>query len=129
MATNVKPGMLARVVKLEGPRAPGSMVNAELRGRIVFVERAYRNGEVLHMLEGQKLSSNAIYTQNIWMVSARTPLPFLFREGGDIKHYTAYEIPVVDACLRPLIDPNLDVSDEEVKELYSTKEEKCLVSQ
>jgi hypothetical protein len=128
MKTNVQPGMLARVVKLEG-RAPGSIANVELRGRIVFVERAYKNGELINTIEGRVLCDTTPFSKMVWIVSAKTPLPILFREGGDIKHYTAYEIPIFDACLRPLLDPNLDVSDEEVKELYSTKEKECLLSQ
>jgi hypothetical protein len=128
MKTNVQPGMLARVVKLNGP-TPTGMVNVELRGRIVFVERAYVAGELVRTLEGRILRNTTCFTQNVWIVSSRMPLPVLFREGGDIKHYTSYEIPILDACLRPLLDPNIGVSDEEVKELYSTKEKECLVSQ
>ncbi len=128
MKTNVQPGMLARVVRLNGP-APTGMVNVELRGRIVFVERAYKNGELIRTLEGRILRSTDVFLHNIWIVSARNPLPVVFREAGDAKHYTAYEIPILDACLRPLLDPNLDISDEEVKELYSTKEKECLLSQ
>jgi hypothetical protein len=128
MKTNVQPGMLARVVKLEG-RAPGSLVNVELRGRIVFVERACQSGELINTIEGRVLCNNIASRKMVWIVSAKTPLPIVFREGGDIKHYTAYEIPIVDACLRPLLDPNLDISEEEVKEIYSTKEKECLLSQ
>lgn len=128
MTTNVKPGMLARVVKLQGQHT-GSLTNVELRGRIVFVERAYVAGELIHTLEGRTLCNTSVYPDHIWMISAKSPLPILFREDGDVKHYSSYEVPIVDACLRPLFDPDLDISDEEVKELYSSKEKECLLSQ
>lgn len=113
MKTNVQPGMLARVVS--GP----NMVTPELIGRIVFVERALEDLETLPLIGGGILcyKSDGVAT---WIVSAKEPLPT--PRGGGLVFSS--ERALKDYLLRPLLDPNLAISDEEVKELYSPKEEK-----
>lgn len=119
--SNVKPGMLARVVRPKGH----PMVTPELLGHIVFVECHYTNDMVFPTLEGRPLIG-PLHGDTIWVVSSNTPLPTRVKRGFLVH---SYKRPVADECLRPLLDPNLGVSDEEVKELYSTKEKECLVSQ
>lgn len=115
---NVTHGMLARIVKTT-VKVVGAIEVPELIGRIVFVERAYRNFEVLHTIEGHVVVCSGDFSELIWMVSAKIPLPVISTAENSVKWMTAYEIPVFDAALRPLLDNNLDISDKEVKELYS----------
>lgn len=111
MKTNVQPGMLARVV---------SSKNSDVIGRIVFVERAHKAENEYECIEG--------YTcrwwrdkEPTWVVSAKNPIPY---SNTEISHWPSvmhfYERPMLDSALRPLLDPNLDISDQEVRELYGS---------
>jgi hypothetical protein len=125
MKTNVQPGMLAYVVPLKDcvPMTP------EILWRIVYVERPEKVGEIYKDINGRCFPDPSC-NQVVWIVSAKEPMPcgVRFLDGSSELLYM-YESPMLDVCLRPLLDPNLDVSDEEVKELYSTKEKECQVSQ
>jgi hypothetical protein len=126
MKTNVQPGMLAYVVSRPGvtPSTPGII------GRIVYVEREPEVPFVLHHLDGRMVYGINNDLEKVWVVSAREPLPCLVKiPGKSPEIWLTHERRILDECLRPLLDPNLDVSDEEVKELYSTKEKECQVSQ
>ena len=112
MKTNVQPGMLARVVRSK---------NVEAIGRIVFVEREHKAQNVYDSLEGYRCSWSLV-TEPTWVVSAKTPIPYLNTEHSDrpsVLHF--HERPMTDSMLRPLLDPNLDISDQEVRELFSTQ--------
>jgi hypothetical protein len=126
MKTNVQPGMLAYVVppKNSPPITPGMI------GRIVYVERPDSPNEVLKDINGRLLRNTLPSSGLAWIISAKEPMPCMVRFGdGQRDVWYMQERPMLDECLRPLLDPNLDVSDEEVKELYSTKEKECQVSQ
>jgi hypothetical protein len=101
------------------------MATPELIGRVVFVEGPYTELIVFQTLEGIRMRG-ADPEPNIWIVSSNAPLPSRTKNGV-LLH--SYKRPIGAECLRPLLDPDLDVSDKEVKELYSTKEKECLVSQ
>jgi hypothetical protein len=122
VSTNVQAGMLAIVVR--GPGAGSIQKATGIFGRIVYVERAYVRGETIHAVEGFSVKSNIAYDLPVWMVSAKESLPFTLLNGDPTTYHT-YERPVKDSNLRPLLDPNLGVTDDEVKELYSTKEKEC----
>lgn len=126
MQTNVKPGMLAYIVAI-----PGIQVHhPEILGRIVFVEGPRDPNYIYCHPDGRRMQDTNIYTEPVWRVSAKEPLPAkVFYPGCPEETWYMYERSIVDASLRPLLDPDLDVSDEEVKELYSTKEKECLLSQ
>src|ERR1700751_2260337 len=124
MKTNVQPGMLAYVVARPG----GIVYTPEIIGRIVFVEGPAIQGYIYTHVDGRQLRDGRIHTEPVWRVSAKSPLPVrASSEGMPEETWYVYERTIFDACLRPLIDPNLDISDEEVKELYSTKKEDCVV--
>lgn len=111
MKTNVQPGMLARVVR---------STNQDNIGRIVFVEREHKAQNVYESLEGYRCSWSQL-TEPTWVVSAKMPIPYLNTEHSDrpsVLHF--HERPMPDSMLRPLLDPNLDISDQEVRELFST---------
>lgn len=112
MKTNVQPGMLARIVRSK---------NQENIGRIVFVERAHKADNEYESLEGYLCRWPRPLGEPIWVVSAKTPIPYLNTERPNrppVLHF--YERPMPDSMLRPLLDPNLDVSDQEVRELYGS---------
>lgn len=114
MKTNVQPGMLARVV-----RTPKTTTDAMV-GRIVFVERDHKMSDVFHTVDGISCRWGSPVTEPTWVISAKTPLPFRNTEHpeiGGVLYF--YERPVPDANLRPLLDPGLDVSDQEVRELFA----------
>jgi hypothetical protein len=125
---NVSPGMLARIVKVDMPES-GAVEVPELIGRIVFVERVYQNCDPIHTLEGSIVYCSGNFSDLLWMVSSKTPMPVLLRTENEVQWLSSHAIPVFDRALRPLLDQNLDVSEKEVKELYSTKEKECQVSQ
>ena len=114
MKTNVKPGMLARVIRTK------NTTTEAIVGRIVFVERAYIQFDVLHTVEGRPCMWTAPVLEPTWVISAKTPLPYKnteYPKFGNILYF--YERPIPDVALRPLLDPGLDISDQEVRELYS----------
>lgn len=117
MKTNVQPGMLARVVAL----SDRPMNTPEILGRIVYVERGMGVNDEFKATCGTILRNARLYEDLTWVISAKTPLPVqLVCEDGSKKYYETYERPMMDKCLRPLLDPNLDISDQEVRELFST---------
>lgn len=113
MKSNVKPGMLARVV----PRPGVPLRTPEIRDRIVFVERECLAGQQFKTTCGVTITQEVPYTELTWVVSSKTPLPMVMEP--DMVVFQGYERPILDKCLRPIIDPSLDISDEEVRELYS----------
>jgi hypothetical protein len=118
MKTNVQPGMLAYVAasKYGKARTP------EIIGRIVFVERAISPEDVFKHIDGRAMRNDFRTQGPVWVISAKEPLPaWVTLPGLTGEVWYLYERPMVDECLRPLIDPDIDVSDEEVKELYSVK--------
>jgi hypothetical protein len=120
MKTNVQPGMLARVVA-QKDRAPAT---PEIIGRIVYVERPEKVGEIYKDINGRWFQATGC-DKVVWIVSAKEPMPLVRFLDGNSELLYMYERPMLDVCLRPLLDPNLDVSDEEVKKLFSVKEVEC----
>jgi hypothetical protein len=125
---NVRPGILARIVKADMTES-GAIEIPELIGRIVFVEQVYRSNDSIHTLEGPIVVCSGNFSNLLWRVSSKSPLPVLLRTENEVRRLSSHAIPVFDIALRPLLDQNLYVSEKEVKELYSTKEKECLVSQ
>lgn len=124
MKTNVQPGMLAYVVPLPGT----PVITPEILGRVVYVERTAKQDHVYRHIDGRLMANTLIETAPTWIVSAKDPLPGRVALPGEaVEIWYMHERPILDACLRPLLDPNLDISDEEVKELYSPKKEECVV--
>jgi hypothetical protein len=122
MKTNVQPGMLAYVVSRPGitPNTP------EIIGRIVYVEREPEVPFILRHLDGRMVYGVNDDSEKVWVISAREPLPCLVRiPGKSPEIWLTSERRILDSLLRPLLDPDLDVSDEEVKELFSLKEVEC----
>lgn len=118
MQTNVKPGMLAYVIARPGvqPFTP------DIIGRIVYVDRAPESPFIMKHIDGRLVQLLNSPLDTVWVVSARQPLPCPVKiPGAEPEVWQTYERRLIDACLRPLIDPNIDVSDEEVKELYGVK--------
>lgn len=123
MKTNVQAGMLAYIV-----RRPGVIPNTpEIIGRVVYVERVAEDPFILKHIDGRMVRGHSAYTEPLWVISSRDPLPCHVQIPGlEPEVWMVHERRIFDACLRPLIDPDIDVSDEEVKELYSIKEVECL---
>lgn len=121
MKTNVKPGMLAYLVSPQGfkPNTP------EIIGRIVFVEREVSSQDVFTHVDGRMMRNTfqSSDSEKIWVISAKEPLPSMVTIPGEpVEKWYTYERPMLDSCLRPLLDPDLGITDEEVDELYATKE-------
>jgi hypothetical protein len=125
MKTNVQPGMLAIVIPPNGM----PMSTPEMIGRVVYVEGLAGKGVVRRDESGILLRIEDTPSV-VWIISASEPLPtrVIYPDGRSNIHYLAKRA-MRDTHLRPILDPNIDVSDEEVKELYSTKEKECQVSQ
>jgi hypothetical protein len=120
MKTNVQPGMLAYIVAVPGIQ----VVIPEIIGRVVYVERHFDRNYVFKHIDGRMMRNNMYFPENTWIISAKEPLPArVSLPSQPVEIWLMHERPLLDACLRPLLDPNLGVSDEEVKELYSKKEE------
>jgi hypothetical protein len=113
--SNVRPGMLARVIN-----PGGKAITPEIVGRIVFVERKHEVDAIITDVGGRMFRNNSPYSELAWMISASIPLPFRF--AGVSETLYTYERPLLDVCLKPLIDPDLGVTEDEVCELYYPKE-------
>ncbi len=122
MKSNVKPGMLAYVIAPKN----GNPVTPGILGRVVYVERLSKLSDIFQDVNGNLTRNTGDYTELTWIISAKEPLPCLITfDTGISRTVFMYERPMIDSCLRPLLDPNIDVTDEEVKELYSNKELEC----
>ncbi len=113
--SNVKPGMLAYVTNPKGI----PLATPEIIGRVVYVKCASDPDMKFPTVEGRILNG-CISNGVVWVVSSNTPLPV--RHGDALFHM--YERPLRDVILRPLSDPDLGVSDSEVRDIYSPVEEK-----
>lgn len=110
--SKIQPGMLCIVV-----RPKGMVINTvELLDRIVVVDRACTESDVFVSVNGCRTRSK----DSDWIISANSPLPWrinLWDGGMVLEHFQ--ERPVWEALLKPLIDPDHGVTDEEVRSLYS----------
>jgi hypothetical protein len=112
MKTNVQPGMLAYVASIPG-HIP---ITPEIVGRIVFVEREFIEAEKFTATDGTEFGMTASGSL-AWVISAKEPLPVWFSPRKEIIF--SHERGMGDEFLRPLIDPGIDISDREVRELFS----------
>lgn len=125
---NVAPGMLAYVVA-----TPGKPVNTpDLVGRFVFVERLSVPNEILTHVDGRKMLCNRQESiaglGTLWWITAKEPLPCVVHTDGvpDLEQWWCYARPILDESLRPVLGPGLDITDEEVQNLYSAKEKETV---
>lgn len=122
MKTNVQPGMLAYVVA----RNCEPVQTPEILGRIVYVEGPVDPNHIYRHVDGRMMRDQNIYAEVVWMVSAKEPMPAMVHIPGQPSEvWYVHERTLYDACLRPLIDPNLNITEDEVTELYSPKEPVC----
>lgn len=115
MSSKIVPGILAVVV-----RGNYEIRTPELIGRIVTVVRRAHNGEKFLSICGRRRVA-LVETEDPWVIAANSPLPWRLREGGLFEFI---ERPLWSGMLKPLNDPDLGVTDEEVEKLYSPSVDK-----
>lgn len=109
--SKIKPGMLCIVVMPKSePPATQSLI-----GRVVTAVRLKKAGEKFINIAGESFIS-APREQPSWVIASNSVLPWLVYDGN-IEYF--HERPVIEEMLKPLIDPDHGVTEEEVRSLYS----------
>ena len=122
--SNVVPGMLAYVVPIPGQPS----MTPEILGRIVYVERESVPGEIITHVDGRRMRNDLPYTELVWWITAREPLPcpaHLLGAPRDV--WWTHGRPLKDVHLRPIHEPGLDITEEDVRELFSPNETEVTV--
>lgn len=107
MSKQIKPGMLCIVRGLKGNAQYPEFCT---EGRIVEVLRLAQSNEIIESLKGPNIrfvpsNNGAIY----WVVTSSSPLSW-----GD---HLCKERVVIDTCLIPISDPDIELTTEDIKEL------------
>lgn len=123
MNNELKPGMLAIVVPMEGVQTK------EIIGRIVEIVRPAYNGEIYHSIKGRICAfQGRTDSHNCWVITSNSPLPWTGLNG--VTDYF-HERAIFGEMLKPLNGTGLGITEDEVNELYlpsSTKEKRDVLA-
>ena len=109
--SQIKPGMLCVVVM---PKSE-PLTTHSLIGRVVTAVRLKKDGEKFTNLAGKSYRSTSRGKPS-WVITSNSVLPWTMF-NGNIEYF--HERTVIEEMLKPLIDPDHGVTEEEVRSLYS----------
>lgn len=114
--SKIKAGMLCLVVPT------GNVNTPEVVGRIVTTVRMQKPLETFISLDGSITMASG--GARSWVVKSNSPLPWrVFNSIGGKVLENFEERPIFERMLKPLMDPDNGVTEEEVRALYSTRQQ------
>lgn len=100
----------------------GNVNTPEVVGRIVTAVRLKKPLETVISTGG--LTTMASGGARSWVVKSNSPLPWrVFNSIGGKVLENFEERPIFERMLKPLMDPDNGVTEEEVRSLYSTRQQ------